>query len=130
MARRSCGSVRPAGMRGRKPRSGEGAGRWVVERSCPWLQRASRKDKQLCSGPCLAVNHLYRHFVPSPCPCLPTPAPSEKRKAEMERFEKLKAEQAEQAVWVEQVAARERERLEHEEGYLDMSNAAIAMMKE
>ncbi|PRW45578.1 DUF4207 domain containing [Chlorella sorokiniana] len=54
----------------------------------------------------------------------------QQRQEELQRFEKMKERQAEQAVWVAQVRAREQEQLEHEEGYLQMGDAALRLMKD
>lgn len=54
----------------------------------------------------------------------------QKRQEELQRFEKIKEQQAEQAVWVAQVRARQQEQLEHEEGYLQMGDATLKLMKD
>jgi hypothetical protein len=55
---------------------------------------------------------------------------SEKRQQELQTHESAQAAYAEQAVWREQVVARELEVLEHEEQYLQMSEASLKLMKE
>ncbi|KAI3424983.1 hypothetical protein D9Q98_008364 [Chlorella vulgaris] len=54
----------------------------------------------------------------------------EKRQQELQTHESAQAAYAEQAVWREQVVARELEVLEHEEQYLQMSEASLKLMKD
>ncbi|KAL4444642.1 hypothetical protein ABPG77_002459 [Micractinium sp. CCAP 211/92] len=54
----------------------------------------------------------------------------EKRRQELARHEAAVTARAEQSEWEEQVAARERERLELEESYLRMGDAPLRLMKD
>jgi hypothetical protein len=60
--------------------------------------------------------------------CLP--ACREKRQEELARHEREREARAQSAQWEQQVAAREAEKLEHEEHYLQMGDAALKLMKE
>jgi hypothetical protein len=80
---------------------------------------------------CDAPHHIPCFKAAAPVACLWAPRwRREQRRKELERHEAERAARAEQAQWVEQAAAREREVLEHEEAYLQMAEATLKLMKE